>query len=114
MAASPRKKTERERQEGIEIPIRWEYPDDLPTVYAGHIVIRHTRNDFTINFFQIRDPSGTTAEQPKIIESQKHIAARCVARIAVSPGTMGEILEAMQDNYQKYLSQLQDSQSEGG
>ena len=114
MSASSKRKAEGNGQvERIEVPIRWENPDEIPMAYAAHIVVRHTRNDFLIRFFQIVDPPGaTTEEQANIIESQGYISARCVASIGVSAGTMAEFMEVLQDNYQKYLSRFGDSQPE--
>ena len=113
MAASPEEKLEDDGSKGIEVSIRWEFPDDLPILYAAHVSIRHTQNDFMVSFFQIKDPSGTSEEQRDLIESQGYISARCVARIAVSAGTMAEIVDVMQDSYQKYMSQIQESEANG-
>ena len=113
MPASPEEKMESDESKGVSVPIRWEFPDDLTTVYAAHVSIRHTQNDFVVSFFQIKDPSGTTEEQFNFVKSQGYVSARCVARIAVAAGTMSEFIEAMQDSYQKYLGQFQDSEVNG-
>lgn len=105
MSESPEEKVEGNgQQERVQVPIRWENPDELPMAYAGQILVRHTSNDFMIRFYQVVDPPGTTDEQPAIIASQGYVSARCVASIAVSAGTMAEFMEVLQDNYQKFLS----------
>ena len=113
MAASPEEKMESEESKGIEVPIRWEFPDDLPILHVAHVSIRHTQNDFMISFFQVMDPSGTTEEQGELLKSQGYISARCVFRISVSPGTMSEIAGVMQDSYQKYVAQFQENETNG-
>ncbi|MYB75914.1 MAG: DUF3467 domain-containing protein [Chloroflexi bacterium] len=113
MPASPEGKAEGNGQvERVEVPIRWENPDDIPLAYAGQILVRHTKNDFMIRFYQVVDPPGTSDEQPDIIASQGYMSARCVASIAVSAGTMAEFMEVLQDNYQKYLSRYGDQEPE--
>ena len=113
MAASPKEQAEGNGQvERIEVPIRWENPENIQVAFAEHIVVRHTKHEFIIRFFQVMESPGTLEEQKEIIASQESIAARCVASIGISAGTMAVFLEVLQDNYQKYRSRLSDLQLE--
>ena len=54
-------------------------------VYANHLVVGHTANEFFLDFFSIAGPQGSHT-----------------ARVFTSPGHMKRIINAIQDNLVRY------------
>lgn len=96
------------------VHIEWEIPDDVQNRYANNVVVQHSQYEFTISFFEVRPPMlwGSPEEKKELISNITSIPAQCVARIVVSPDKMPEIINALQDNFQKYLAKTeQDAQT---
>jgi hypothetical protein len=95
---------QKERQVGIELPIKIEGAEDIPIVYTNYTFVTHTGDEFFLTFAQLHPPyliSPTKAD----IESLKSIPAKVVSRIALTPSKFKELIDTLQDNYQKYAKQ---------
>lgn len=92
----------RPREEGVVLQITFEGSEDVPIVFASNVFVRHTDDVFLITFAQAHGPYivNPTAEQLKQIGT---IPARIVSRIAVPPSQMKEILDALNDNYRRFV-----------
>src|SRR5262249_24901699 len=67
-----------------EIPIK--IPESvLPGVYANQMVVRHSREEFILDFITLTPPEGVVT-----------------ARVIVSPGHLKRMIEALSDNLQRY------------
>lgn len=70
----------RDRKPSIKLPERL-----LPGVYANQMVVRHTREEFLIDFINRFPPEGVVA-----------------ARVIVSPGHLKRMIQALQENFGRY------------
>ncbi|MCP3981162.1 MAG: DUF3467 domain-containing protein [bacterium] len=59
----------------------------LPGVYANQIVVRHTREEFVLDFVSRSPPSGVVA-----------------ARVIVSPGHLKRVVRALNENVRRYAT----------
>ena len=76
------------------IELRWGDIDELPTLFANHVVITHASGDeFYLIFGEAGPPSEILRGEPL-----SHIKIRPVAKIALSPGSMLRIAAAVQQN----------------
>lgn len=91
---------------GKWLTIRIEGTDEIPLCYANHIFVTHTPDEFFVTFSQVHPPyllKPTEEELKKLT----HISARAVARIALTPNKMKELVDALTENYNKYLGSRQ-------
>jgi len=70
----------KEHQLSVKVPNRL-----LPGVYANQMIIRHTREEFLIDFLNRFPPEGVVT-----------------ARVIVSPGHLKRMIGALQDNLRRY------------
>lgn len=67
-----------------EFPVKM--PDDvLPGVYSNQMMVRHTREEFVLDFLNLFPPQG-------VVNS----------RVIVSPGHLKRMIHALQDNLSRY------------
>ena len=67
-----------------EIPIK--IPDDvLSGVYSNQMMVRHTREEFVLDFANLFPPQGVVT-----------------ARVIVSPGHLKRMIRALSDNLSRY------------
>jgi hypothetical protein len=67
-----------------ELPVK--LPDSLLAgVYANQMLVRHTREEFVIDFINLFPPQGVVT-----------------ARVVVSPGHLKRMIRALRDNLSRY------------
>jgi hypothetical protein len=67
-------------------PIRIAFPDQLKGgVYCNNMVVRHTKEEFIMDFMMIAPPAGAVT-----------------ARVIMSPGHMKRMVKALQENLKRY------------
>lgn len=71
-----------DRQQGLNIKIS---DDELKGRYSNLLRITHTREEFILDFINVVPPQGVVT-----------------SRITTSPGHMKRIVQALQENLQKY------------
>ena len=70
--------------------IKVKFPESLQGgVYANHMYVSHTREEFILDFLMVAPPAGTIT-----------------SRVLTSPGHMKRIIRALQDNVKKYENQF--------
>jgi hypothetical protein len=75
---------EREMTKRREIPIKM--PDEvLPGVYSNQMMVRHTREEFILDFANLFPPQGVVN-----------------ARVIVSPGHLKRMIGALRENLSRY------------
>jgi hypothetical protein len=89
---------EQESPEGRKLPIEWYFPGDITSRYATNLVVQSTEHEFTISFFEIRQPIllGDPEDRKAQLEQIKSIRAECVARIIVAGERMAEFVDVLQ------------------
>jgi hypothetical protein len=78
--------------EGVERRLNIHFsPEIMAGVYANFANVSHSDYEFTLTFARV-DHEVEDDEVPGVV----------VARVNLSPRFMGELIEAMQDNYSKW------------
>jgi hypothetical protein len=98
-------------QQTRAIPIEWYVPDHIESKYANNLVVQHGENEIIISFFETRPPLilGTPEDIERLARLES-IRSECVARIIVSPSKMPAFIEALQTNYQRYVTKKQEAE----
>jgi len=86
----------------VMLPIEWKVPAGLPLRYASNIVVQHTQDEFVLSFFEVAPPLVLGPDDERL-KQLRAISADCIARIVVSPRKYKEFLEAMRQNWDRYL-----------
>lgn len=87
--------------EGRQIPIEWKIPETMRALFANQMLVTQTDGQFVVTFFEAVVPpvlEGDT-EGIKRIES---VPATAIARIALPPSKMLDIIKALQTSYVRY------------
>ncbi len=90
----------------LELPIDWQFPKDLPSRYATHLIVQHTEHEFVLSFFEILPPTifGPPEAVSAQLERLSAIPAECVGRIVVAADRMPAFVAVLQDNLERYQS----------
>lgn len=70
----------------IEIPVQFNLPVDMPSVYATNMLVQVSDQEIILSFFEAQPPLviGDTQESIELLKSVG-IRADCVAKVIVSP-----------------------------
>ena len=92
----------------VKVPVEWNIPDDIITRYATNLVVQHTDQEFTLSFFETRQPIllGTPEESLATVKKLKTMRADCIARIVVTPEKMSQFVEVMGRNVARHLKTM--------
>jgi hypothetical protein len=93
----------------VELPIEWHVPENIIRRYASNVVIQHGEHEFTISFFEIKEPLLLGIAKEKLDELES-VRAECVAQIVVHPARMQQFIDVMQKNLDRYLQRKQGKQ----
>lgn len=100
------KSKEEEKQDSIEVskPLEYILPEYLPTCFSNHTLVQHDDDTFTLSFYEVKPPplTGSAEEKKAALEKIKTLPAYCVARIVLTPSHFKRIVNAMQQNLQRY------------
>jgi len=101
--------TDKPRPNVRQVPVKHVYPDELTTRYASQIVVQHDPEVFIVSFFEAIPPlvMGTSEEIKSGMENIKHVDAKCVARIVLTPGKMKEFVQIAKSNLDKYIKNFE-------
>ena len=87
------------------IPLRYVYLDNVNSNFVTNIVVQNQPEYFTISFFESFIPpilGNTETKRKELLESLKHIDAKCVSKIIVTPQKMKEFIKVMNKNYKNF------------
>jgi len=95
--------------EGAYLPIEWYFPEGLTSRYATNLVVQLTEHEFTLSFFELRQPVvlGSPEERKAKLAQIHSVRAECVARVIVSAGRMPEFLGVLQKQLEIYRSTVE-------
>lgn len=85
-----------------EVPIRIEGFEEIPIAHVNHIFIVHTTDEFFITFAQLHPPYWVEPTKEEV-EQLKYLPAKVVARIAISPSKLKDLIDLLNTNYQKFI-----------
>ncbi len=101
--------TDKPRPAVRQVSVKHVYPDDLTTSYASQIVVQHDPEVFVVSFFEAFPPLvlGSSEEIKSGLANIKHVEAKCVARIVLTPTKMKEFVQIAQNNLQRYMKSFE-------
>lgn len=91
-----------EKEQSINLPIEWNYPENIVSKYATNLVVQHTEHEFILSFFEARPPVILGSIDKEKALQLKSIKAECVARVFISAGRMSDFVKVLQDNLNIY------------
>jgi hypothetical protein len=95
-----------EENSGKEVSIRaeleWVDAESLPIVYANHLFVRHEEDNFVITLGQSHGPYWI--EVPEELKGKEiKVPIHAVARVVVPHKAMKLMLDALNQNYERFL-----------
>lgn len=85
-----------------EVQIHIEGAEDVPIVHVNHVFVAHTTDEFFITLAQLHPPYWLEPTKEEV-EQLKYLPAKVVARVALSPSKMKELIDTLNKNYQKFI-----------
>jgi len=83
------------------VRMKWGEPDDAPPIYANQLYVTHSGEDeFHLVFGYFMPPLTIGLEEEELPNS---VEIKPVARIVVSPEFMKKLVDAVNENYSKYI-----------
>ncbi|MCJ7668389.1 MAG: DUF3467 domain-containing protein [Anaerolineae bacterium] len=110
--AREKRRAPREGEIERAIPIRWEIPDEMDIAWASHCVVQHSQREFILNFFQVTPPILIQPTEEEL-KSLRSVRGKAVARIAISPAALKELIEVLETNLKSFLQGLEQEKSKG-
>ena len=91
-------------EEGIALPFFFIGTEDVPIQLSNLQVIQHVQQEFIITFAQFAPPLvlGTPEEQREQVEGKPYLPVKTVARLAMSPERVLDLIKALQENYDSW------------
>ena len=91
-------------EEQIELPFFFIGAEDVQIVLSNLQVIQHVQQEFIITFGQFSPPivMGSPEEQKEQVKSKPYLPVKTVARVAMSPERVANLIEALQSNLGKW------------
>jgi hypothetical protein len=91
----------------VRIPIEWDDPGEAPIVYANQVLISHAGPEFFLVFGVVVPPLNTN-DLPDTLKIRPQV------RVVVSREAMGSIVQAMNDNLQRFRDAQRRPPGSGG
>ena len=93
-------------EEQIELPLFFIGSEDVPIVLSNLQVIQHVQQEFIITFGQFSPPIvlGSPEEQMEQAKSKQYLPVKTVARVAMSPQRVADLIKALQENLNAWTS----------
>jgi len=91
-----------EKEVSVRAKLEWVDAEAVPIVYANHLFVRHEEDNFVITLGQAHGPYWR--EIPEELKGKEiKVSIHAVARIAVPPQAMKLMLDALNQNYERFL-----------
>ena len=97
-----RRKTTKQEEKDVVIPLDWYVPDNVPTHRATNAVIERLGDEFVLSFFEQRGPVIITEDDRKKARELKSVKALCVARIYASPERLEGFVRVIKEQLNRY------------
>lgn len=91
----------------VAIRLEWADNDDLPIIYANQVQVAHGGPEFFLTFGLLVPPTNP-ADLPDTIQ------IRPQARIAIARDVMPAVIQALNDNFQRYQELMRQRGAQGG
>lgn len=90
-----------EETEGIAIRLQWGQSEQAPTIYANHLYITHSGNEFYLVFGELNPILEVDVDNPP-----DHLEIKPTVKIAVATENMIKFAKAIQDNVDRFRDKL--------
>ena len=93
-------------EEQIELPFFFIGTEDVPIVLSNLQVVQHVQQEFIITFGQFSPPivHGSPEEQQEQVKSKPYLPVKTVARVAMSPQRVADLITALKSNLDKWTA----------
>ena len=93
-----------------KVPIEWHVPEDIASQYANNMIVQHADNEFIVSFFETLPPLivGSPEDIKTQLDAVEGVRSKCVARIIIAPEKMRDFIQALNTNFDKFLSKKKD------
>mgnify|MGYP001145426272 CR=1 FL=1 len=95
---------DKDNSEFIQIPVEWDWNNELETIYVNHLRVTHSGPEFYIYFGELPFPANLSKEG-----APKKLVIKTKVRLVISPDQMGNIVKALNENYEKFLNKKEKS-----
>src|SRR3970040_2224479 len=91
-------------EEGIALPFFFIGTEEIPIQLSNLQVIQHVQQEFIITFAQFAPPLviGTPEEQREQVKAKPYLPVKTVARVAMSPERVLDLIKALQENHDRW------------
>ena len=90
-----------EKEKPIEIPIKWDDIENVPTIYANEMIISHTGGEFYLIFGEMQPPIGY--DKDNLPES---IKVNPIVKVAITHKNMLKFAEVIQNNIETFKTKI--------
>ena len=94
------KEKKQNKKEQAKLPIEWHVPEGLMTPFATNMLVQIIENEFKLSFFELKPAIRVDASAPL----PEKVRADCVASVIITADRLPKIIEALQVQYNNYLS----------
>ena len=81
----------------------------MPVSFSNNMLVQHTEHEFILVFGYLQPPIILSEHDVEAVES---VVSTAVARIAIAPTRMPELIRALSDNYDWYMRRAKDAADE--
>ena len=100
--------------EYVSIPIEWNYPPEIRSQFANHMLVQHDEHNVFISFFDLAPPvtlsMGDTESKLSELKKLDKLTANCVARVAISRASYRGFFEVFELQLKKMFPEASGKQ----
>jgi len=104
-AVQQRKKHEAVMSQQAIVPIKWNIPETMHSVYASNTLIQVMEHEIKLTFFEMKPPIRINTNDPLVTEVQ----ADCVASVILHPKKVLSLIEGLQRQLKLFVDREQGS-----
>ena len=97
-------KIAQETKEAKAVPIKWNIPDAMNSVYSQSVLVQVMENEFKIMFFELKPQPRLNKEDPP----EKTVQANCVASVILHPQKVISLINALQRQLKVFVEREQE------
>jgi hypothetical protein len=94
------------QEDSKPVKIKYVLPPELVAHYADNLNVTHTETEFVLSFIQMQHPLLVTNDEWADVDV---VEGKCVSRIIISPQKMGLFIQALRQNFERYIREAQES-----
>lgn len=92
----------------LKLPLDFRIPEWMSVSYVTTVVAQHTEHEFVISFFEVTPPLivGDAEDVRRRQHEYTSVPATCVARVALAPARMEQLISVLQENLENYRNRF--------